>query len=160
MWLSPSPIVLIWKVSALITTDFSIYNPENLDVPITEKVGRDVIQLVEHEEQCSFEFLELVYVDEQEITEVNQEYLEKDYITDIITFRYDEDETRGAIEGTIFCCAPRISEQAKEFNETEESEFLRIFIHGLLHLNGYEDDTPEKKEKMRERENYYLAKLL
>lgn len=100
--------------------------------------------------------LELVYVTEENIIKINREFLDRAYVTDIISFRYDEDKTNAAIEGTLYCCAPRIQEQSEEFAESEEQEFKRIFIHGLLHLIGYEDGSKEQKKKMTSLENKYL----
>jgi rRNA maturation RNase YbeY len=95
-------------------------------------------------------------VDEDEIVRINKDHLDRDYVTDIITFRYDEPEDKEQIEGTMFCCAPRITEQAKEFNESPKREFLRIYIHGLLHLIGYEDKSDEQKKLMTGKENTYM----
>lgn len=100
--------------------------------------------------------IEAVYVDEPEIIRINQEHLERDYVTDIITFRYDDDPEHRHVEGTLFCCAPRITEQAGEFNSSEEREFRRILIHGLLHLLDYEDQTDDERRQMRKLENRYL----
>jgi rRNA maturation RNase YbeY len=94
-------------------------------------------------------------VDEDEIVRINKEHLDRDYVTDIITFRYDESDA-DAIEGTMFCCAPRIAEQAEEFNESRKREFLRIYIHGLLHLIGYEDKSDQQKKEMTAKEETYL----
>lgn len=109
-------------------------------------------------EDASFHFIELVYVNEEGIVEINKKHLGRDYVTDIITFRYDEGETYSEVEGTLFCCAPRIKEQALEFKESEFSEFCRILIHGLLHLLDYNDQSDEEKKKMRALENHYLDK--
>lgn len=127
-----------------------------------------ITQLVSEGERVVYGFLEIVFVDEDEITRVNEQYLGKNYITDIITFTYDEEiadnqsstDEETEIDGTIFMCAPRIVEQASEYGETIEREFSRIFIHGLLHLAGYDDHTDELKAAMVEKENYYLEKLL
>jgi len=100
--------------------------------------------------------LEVVYVDEPEIVRVNKEHLDRDYITDIITFRYDDDPSHKQVEGTLYCCAPRIKEQAAEFESSEEREFRRIFIHGLLHLLDYDDQTDDQRQQMRQLENRFL----
>ena len=86
-------------------------------------------------------------MDEQEITRINNTYLNHNYVTDIITFRLDDRIDNSAIEGTIYCCAQRISEQASEFNQTKKDEFLRVMIHGFIHLIGYSDQTLEEKRQ-------------
>lgn len=97
-----------------------------------------------------------MYVDETEITRINREYLDHDYVTDIITFRLDDGIDNTAIEGTIYCCAQRITEQASEFNQTTKVEFLRVMIHGLIHLVGYNDQTNEEKKEMTLLEDHFL----
>ncbi|PWN07172.1 rRNA maturation RNase YbeY [Rhodohalobacter mucosus] len=115
------------------------------------------MQIVETHEKIRFRSIELVYVDEKEILRINREYLDHDYITDIITFSYDESSEN--LEGTIFCCAPRILEQSIEFGTDTADEFLRVFVHGLIHLAGYNDKTDAEKSTMTRLENRYLELL-
>jgi len=128
-------------------------------VPVSISELNRITKIIENEEKVQFHHIELVYVKEEDIVEVNKEYLNRDYVTDIITFRYDEDESNSSIEGTLFCCAPRISEQSLEFNVDQKEEYLRIFIHGLLHLLGYKDESEEEKSIMTGLENKYLDKF-
>lgn len=137
-----------------------IFNESDQVVPLSQSQAESILSYISEHEDASFELIELVYVNEEEIVQINQEYLDRDYVTDIISFRYDDGEQNDSkknIEGTLFCCAPRISEQAAEFDEPTDREFKRIFIHGLLHLVGYEDDSASEKEKMTSLENKYLA---
>ncbi|MDR9418801.1 rRNA maturation RNase YbeY [Gracilimonas sp.] len=137
-----------------------IFNESDEEIPLTHSSAESILSSISKNENASFEMIELVYVDEEEIVRINKEHLGRDYITDIISFRYDGGQQKNdntTIEGTLFCCAPRIIEQAIEFNESKEREFKRIFIHGLLHLVGYEDNTPDKKQHMTDLENKYLA---
>ena len=136
--------------------DIQIYNQTNLSIPLGQSLCQMVIKQLSDKEKCSFNFVEIVYVDEDEIVRINNEHLNRDYITDIITFRYDDLDHHQDIEGTMFCCAPRIFEQAQEFNESSEREFLRVYIHGLLHLAGYEDQSQEQQEQMTQKEEFYL----
>lgn len=138
----------------------SVYNPSRFEIPVKIPVLERSIQIIEKKEAITFSFVELVYVDENGIIEINQEYLDRDYVTDIISFSYNDDSTsKNEIEGTLYCCAPRIAEQSKEIESGLEQEFYRIFIHGLLHLAGYEDSTTEGKETMTQLENHYLEHL-
>ncbi|WP_445665006.1 rRNA maturation RNase YbeY [Fodinibius sp. AD559] len=136
--------------------DIQVFNQTNLSIPLEQSLCQAVAKQLSDKEECSFNFVEVVYVDEEKIVQINNEHLDRDYITDIITFRYDDSDRHQDIEGTMFCCAPRIIEQAQEFNESPEREFLRIYIHGLLHLAGYEDQYTEEKEQMTQKEEYYL----
>lgn len=136
--------------------DIQIFNQTDASLPLSKASYRDLTALIAEHESCSFNFIELVYVDEEEIVRINKEHLEHNYITDIITFRYDDGD-KSDIEGTLFCCAPQITEQAKEFDESVETEFARIFIHGLLHLVGYDDQSEETQRIMTQKEDFYLS---
>lgn len=137
--------------------DIQIFNQTDLSLPLKEETYFELASSISKNEDVGFSFVEVVYVDEDEIIHINKEHLDRDYVTDIITFRYDDSSDKDAIEGTMFCCAPRIFEQAKEFGETSEKEFLRIYIHGLLHLVGYEDKSESAKKEMTSKEDTYLS---
>lgn len=139
---------------------FELFNNSETGVPVSRKQLLPFLEALCEGESVEFSLLELVYVDEQEIVRINKEFLDRDYITDIITFRYDEteaDDINTSIEGTLYCCAQRITEQASEFKTEPKEEFCRIFIHGLLHLCGYEDQDEESKATMTRLENHYLS---
>jgi rRNA maturation RNase YbeY len=87
--------------------------------------------------------------------EINQEYLQHDTYTDIVTF--DNSDNPKIIEGDIFISYDRILENAAKFG-TENSELQRVMVHGLLHLCGYKDKAKADKSLMTEKENYYLEK--
>lgn len=134
-----------------------VENTTTLDVSVDEDMVADVAELMQQNENVRFSLIEVVFIDEDEIININKEHLQHDYVTDIITFHYhDKDEP---IEGTLFCCAQRIAEQAVEFESNPETEFIRIIIHGLLHLCGYEDSNADEKSRMTELENEYLKQL-
>jgi rRNA maturation RNase YbeY len=136
--------------------DIQVFNQTDSLIPLEESLYSQLLNAISEQEQCGFNFVEVVYVNEDEIVRINKEHLDHDYVTDIITFRYDDSAESKNIEGTMFCCAPRIMEQANEFEESTEREFLRIYIHGLLHLIGYNDKSDKEKEEMTSKENTYL----
>lgn len=70
--------------------EIQLFNESNETIPLDRSQMLDITEQVEQGEQCSFSMLEVVYVDENEIIRINSEHLDRDYITDIITFRYDE----------------------------------------------------------------------
>lgn len=135
-----------------------LYNESGIEIPLTESIAENTAILVFDSEGCSLQSLEIVFVDEDKIVEINEMHLGRDYVTDIITYHYQEENE--PIEGTIFCCAQRILEQAKELETEPKQEFLRIYIHGLLHLCGYNDTTTEEKLQMTQKENEYLIQIL
>lgn len=137
-------------------TEIEVFNESGRPVPVDERIARKCVSEVARQEACSFSMIEIVYVDEEKIKQVNIKHLDHHYVTDIITFRYDEDPSNINIEGTLFCCAQRIAEQATEYEQDEETEFKRVLVHGLLHLTGYDDESDQEKQVMREREDFYL----
>jgi len=88
---------------------------------------------------------------------LNNEYLQHDYYTDVITFSLNEDDTK-EIDGEIYICVDVAEEQAKEYKVSLSNELSRLAIHGLLHLCGYGDKTDEEQKLMRSLENKYLSK--
>ena len=93
--------------------------------------------------------------DEREL-EVNRQFLGHDYYTDIITFDYS---TPSTLNGDIFISLDTVRSNAAELGVPFEQELARIIIHGVLHLTGQGDKTPETKAVMTEKENDALSKL-
>ena len=93
--------------------------------------------------------------DEREL-EVNRQFLGHDYYTDIITFDYS---TPSTLNGDIFISLDTVRSNAAELGVPFEQELARIIIHGVLHLTGQGDKTPETKAVMTEKENSALSKL-
>ncbi len=91
------------------------------------------------------------------LLKINRDYLQHDYLTDIITFPLS---TRpDIISGEIFISIDRVRENASILQAGFEREFARVLIHGILHLLGYDDHTDEEKLQMRAKEDYYLSLL-
>jgi rRNA maturation RNase YbeY len=99
--------------------------------------------------------LELSYVfcSDEYLLQINQEYLNHDTLTDIVTFDNSEDPKK--IEGDIFISIDRIKENGEKLG-TLETELERVMVHGLLHLLGYKDKKKEDKEVMTEKEDFYI----
>ena len=97
-----------------------------------------------------------IFCNDDKILEVNQQYLNHDYYTDIITFDYDEDDT---ISGDIFISIDTVCSNAEERNIPFMSELHRVIIHGILHLCGINDKGPGEREVMESSENRALALL-
>lgn len=100
--------------------------------------------------------LNYIFCSDDYLLQINQQYLDHDTYTDIVTF--DNSEQNGVIVSDIFISIPRIKENASKFNVSETDELHRVIIHGALHLLGYKDKTAGDKKKMTEKEDYYLAK--
>ena len=98
--------------------------------------------------------LNYIFCSDNYLLQINRQYLDHDTYTDIITF--DNSDTEKVIIGDIFISAERIRENAEKFKVSEADELHRVIIHGALHLLGYTDKTPVTKQKMTEKEDFYL----
>lgn len=110
---------------------------------------------VDEEIRSSIDSINIIFCSDEYLLDINAQYLDHHYYTDIITFPYGE----FPLTGELFISAERVSENAKYFGYSFENELNRVIIHGILHLCGQNDKTEEDKKKMREKENYYLQKL-
>jgi probable rRNA maturation factor len=105
-----------------------------------------------------YKLKELTYIfcSDSYLLQINQQYLNHDTYTDIITF--DNSDIAKTIIGDIFISIDRIRENALKFSHTEADELHRVIIHGALHLLGYKDKSPADKKKMTLKEDFYLNK--
>lgn len=110
--------------------------------------------------------LETLVVDEETIQEINRDYRGKDAVTDVISFAL-EDKVEGEVTvhgnqkrllGTIIICGPRAIQQAQEYHHTFEREMKFLFVHGLLHLLGYDHMTKEDEKIMFELQDKIIGK--
>lgn len=120
---------------------------------------RTVLRLCLKETAAQYEMkvgeLTYVFVSDEELLEMNRQYLEHDYYTDIITFDNSEDERR--IEGDIFISTDRVEDNGKNLGNGIEEEYCRVIAHGLLHLCGLGDKSEAEAETMRKAENEFIA---
>jgi conserved hypothetical protein TIGR00043 len=105
------------------------------------------------QEDCSAEKITLVLTDDNFLLDLNRRFLHHDYKTDVISFNLGE---RGIIDGEIYVSVDRARVQAKRYKVTTKAEVLRLIIHGILHLTGWDDKTRSQKLRMRRRENEYI----
>ena len=95
----------------------------------------------------------IVFCSDSFLLDLNKKHLNHDYFTDIITFSYT---TLDRISGDLFISVDRVKENALKEGVFFERELERVIYHGVLHLCGYNDKTPEEIKEMRSKENYYL----
>jgi len=91
-----------------------------------------------------------IFCDDDYILEINKQYLDHDYYTDIISFDYS---VGNELHGDIFVSIDRVRENAVDFNVTFDEELKRVIIHGILHYVGYKDKTEEDEVLMRQKED-------
>lgn len=94
-----------------------------------------------------------IFCSDEKILEVNRQYLQHDYYTDIITFDYSESNR---LNGDLFISLDTVRTNAEQFASSYETELYRVIIHGILHLCGINDKAPGEREIMEEAENKAL----
>ena len=123
-------------------------------LPDQELMANWLIQ-VARAEQAAIAQLTYVFCSDEYLVSLNQEFLNHDYFTDVITFD-QRDDAAAPIEGDIFISYDRVTENAQQMNVSFLDELSRVMVHGLLHLLGFGDFTPAEKQSMRSAEDYYL----
>ena len=127
---------------------------ENLQESVNTDYTKWLEEIILSEEKKLGE-INYIFCDDEYLLKINQDYLQHDYYTDIITF----DSVKGkTISGEIFVSLQRISDNASTLSKNYEEELRRVLAHGILHLCGYKDKTEEEVQLMRNKEDFYIAK--
>ena len=112
--------------------------------------------------------LGITFVADEEMTLVNETFLQHEGSTDVITFdhtleqdsrRKATDSNNGSVHGELFICVDEAVRQAKRFRTTWQSELTRYIVHGVLHLLGHDDHVAADRRKMKREENRLVRKL-
>ena len=106
-------------------------------------------------ESKNLEEVNLIFCSDDYLLQMNTEFLEHDYYTDIITFDYCVGDT---ILGDLFISVDRVKDNAVIHKVDFYNELDRVIVHGVLHLCGYKDKSKDEAKIMREKEDYYLSK--
>ena len=126
---------------------------ENTEEKIQENLKFWIEKIIISEKKKIGE-INYIFCDDEYLLKINQDFLDHDYYTDIITF----DQVRGkTISGEIFVSLQRIKDNASLISKNYEEEKKRVIAHGVLHLCGYKDKTEEQQKIMRAKEDFYLS---
>jgi len=128
------------------TTSFNLSDRKKL---------KSFIRQLFSKENGKFESLHYIFCTDEFLLEINQQYLQHDFYTDIITFNLSESTS---VVGEIYISIDRVKDNASQFSSSFKSEIHRVIFHGALHLCGYDDKTSSKKKIMSQREDYYLER--
>jgi rRNA maturation RNase YbeY len=122
---------------------------------------KEVIKDLFKKEKKPLASLTYIFCSDEYLLEINRQYLNHNYYTDIITF--DLSENNHQVTGEIYISLDRVKENAGEFKTTFKKELLRVIFHGALHLCGYKDKSDKEQTLMRKTEDkylhYYLSKV-
>jgi rRNA maturation RNase YbeY len=130
---------------------FEDTDPFDLDnAAISEWIAKTI-----RTEHYDLSHINFIFCSDKYLLRINQDYLNHDYYTDIITF--DNSDSEKEVESDIFISIDRVRENAGKENATFMNELLRVCVHGVLHLCGYKDHSEQEKLMMRSKEDAYLS---
>lgn len=115
------------------------------------------IDLLFKKEKKKLSSINYIFCTDKRLLEINRQFLQHDYFTDIITF--DLSETDSTI-AEIYISVDRVKDNAKTLGNSFKAELHRVIFHGALHLCGYGDKTIKEKDVMRNKEDFYLTRYL
>jgi len=116
---------------------------------------RQWLQKVIRAEQCVPGDINYIFTSDDYLLALNQNYLQHETYTDILTF--DQSTDSGSVSGDIYISIDRVRVNAGHYRQTFGQELKRVMVHGMLHLIGYNDQSPEEKSEMRKKEEAYLS---
>lgn len=133
----------------------SVYNEKGIRVD--KKSVHSIVKLITSELNLYVKSLEFNFISSKTIIEVNKNYLKHNYSTDIITFDYSDE--KNILDGEIFISIQDAVVNSKKYRVSTDNELLRLIIHGILHLIGFDDTTDAKRKKMKIAENDLVKKF-
>ncbi|MBQ3691237.1 MAG: rRNA maturation RNase YbeY [Bacteroidales bacterium] len=130
------------------------FNFEDIEFELPDNsLLRSWIEYTIHSENKELGNISYIFCSDEYLWNMNKQYLNHDYYTDIITFDYVKDDV---VSGDLFISYDRISDNAEKFSVLRETELLRVMIHGVLHLIGYDDVTDELEKEIHKKEDFYI----
>lgn len=127
---------------------------EDVKTKIDKKRIISLINTTVRSENKKLKSINYIFGSDKFLYDINIQALNHDTLTDVITFSYGDEE----IEGEVYISLDRVQDNAKTFNKESYNELLRVIIHGVLHLCGYNDKSEGEEKIMRQKEDFYLAK--
>jgi probable rRNA maturation factor len=123
------------------------------------EITEPVIQQICQDHRMAVDYMNVVFVSDEKLLEINRDFLQHDYYTDIITFNY-ADDPKTNIEGELYISVDRVAENAGQQGASFMNELARVVFHGVLHLCGMKDNTDTDKKAMQLAENKYVNKIV
>jgi probable rRNA maturation factor len=134
-----------------------IIHSENSNVRVPKALLREhALRIYAGEQLSPQRYTNIICCSDYSIRRLNREYRTIDRVTDVLSFPFDDED----FLGEIYISIRRTAVQARKLGHSFTDEFLRLFVHGMLHLAGYDHLKPAEQTQMNQRENHYLQKNL
>lgn len=146
------PVVFIFEIRNMVQFNYQ----QKVRIESVRKLKAFVEELI-RTEKFTPGALSYVFCTDAFLLAINQQYLQHDDYTDIITFDYSARAKE--ISGEIYISVDRVKENARLYQVSFQQELLRVVFHGVLHLCGYKDKKPADQKRMREKEQYYMDRF-
>ena len=135
------------------------FNKADKSITLSNRVAlKTFLEKQMKREGINIECLQYVFCSDKYLLDINKQFLNHDYYTDIISF--DLSETKALLIGDIYISVDRVKENAKNLKTTQGNELLRVIFHGALHFCGYKDKKPADIKLMRSMEDRWLGSYL
>lgn len=135
-------------ISFFYETDFKINKPRTWKNWLKESATNEGFKIGD---------INYIFCDDEYLLQINKDYLQHDYYTDVIGFQYSEGKE---LSGDIYISITRIEDNAEQNQIDFKNELARVIIHGILHFMNYKDKTAEEAKKMRDLESHYITKII
>ncbi|PZP52592.1 MAG: rRNA maturation RNase YbeY [Pseudopedobacter saltans] len=119
---------------------------------------KESVEEIFQSEKIKLNHIDYIFCSDEYLLEINRQYLQHDFYTDIITF--DLSENKNETIGEVYVSLDRIKDNALKLQQPLKNETLRVIFHGALHLCGYKDKTDKDSKLMRSKEDFYINKYL
>ena len=143
------------KTKVNFTFDKDLF-PKEYNKIVFKKTVKTLANYVLFAEKCKIDVINILFCNDKTILEYNRKYLKHNYETDIITFKYNEEDF---VESDIIISMESVKRNSFTFKSTYLNELFRVIIHGVLHLSGMDDTERPQKLEMRKKENFYLKSI-
>jgi len=131
------------------------YDETNFRLKDWRKAVKIINEVIAKEEKISGD-LSFIITNDENLKKINIEFLEHDYYTDVITFNYNSENL---INGEIYISLGRVKENALNYNVSLRLELVRVMVHGVLHLLGYDDSDEVSKKEMKRMEDFWIKSV-
>lgn len=131
------------------------YDETNFRLKGWRKAGKVINEVIWKEKRISGD-LSFIITNDENLRKINIQFLKHDYNTDVITFNYNMGKV---VNGEIYISIETVRKNAVNYNVSLKNEVLRVLIHGVLHLVGYDDKTEKERVKMKRMEDMWLCML-